>query len=239
MKSAPLSLSGTAGLGCLLALFLLSPAGCSGESGPGGPEPPSPPPGKAKPQVVEREFSPGIARAMGREIAGVVEKVLPSVVVVRTEAIHYQIARDSLWGFLYSIPRRLAGQGSGVIISREGHVLTCNHVIHNAGEIEVVLHDGTLYPAKLVGRDESADLAVLKIDCERGNFTAIEPADSDEVRVGEFAIAIGSPFSLSSSVTIGIVSQKRRSVGFLPYENFIQTDASINPGNKCNQPERG
>ena len=172
-----------------------------------------------------------VARKIGEEIADAIEKVMPSVVVVRTEAIHHHISRDTFWGYLYSVPRRLVGQASGVIISKDGYVLTSNHVIQNAQEIEVVLHDGTLYSARLIGRDEATDLAVLKIDAEGITFAPIEAADSDEVRVGELAVAIGSPFSLSSSVTIGIISQKGRSIGLLPYEDFIQTDASINPGN--------
>ncbi len=157
---------------------------------------------------------------------------MPSVVVIRTAATVYHAAQDLFFGNVYGIPERLAGQGSGVIISKDGHVLTSHHVIQNAQEIEVALSDGTKYPAKLVGRDPLTDLAVLKIQAPAGTaFTPIEPGDSDKLRVGEFAIAIGSPFSLNSSVTVGIVSQKGRSVGVLPYEDFIQTDASINPGN--------
>ncbi len=141
------------------------------------------------------------------------------------------MARDSWWGRLYTIPRRLAGQGSGGIITPEGHVLTCHHVIAEAEDIEVVLRDGTLYPARLVGSDPASDLAVLKIEEGEGDFTPIEAGDSEGVRVGEFAIAVGSPFALSGSVTLGIVSQKGRSVGLLPHEDYIQTDASINVGN--------
>lgn len=174
---------------------------------------------------------PGVARMLGDEIAAAVEKVLPAVVVVRTEAVSYQFARDSWWGYIYSIPRRLAGQGSGVIVTTDGHVLTCHHVIAEAEEIEIVLSDGTLYPARRIGSDPSSDLAVLKIEGGKEDFPAIEAADSDRVRVGEFAVAVGSPFALSGSVTLGIVSQKGRSVGLLPYEDYIQTDASINVGN--------
>lgn len=170
------------------------------------------------------------SRRFGQEIADAVEMAMPSVVVVRTEAIHYFIAQDIFEMYPYHIPRRLAGQGSGVIINPEGYILTCNHVVKDAQEIEVVLHDGTPYPAKLIGCDAVSDLAVLKIDSDEC-FTPIQTANSDDVRVGEFAVAIGSPFSLSSSVTVGIISQKGRTVGLLPYEDFIQTDAPINPGN--------
>ena len=175
--------------------------------------------------------SPGIARMLGAEIADAVEKVMPAVVVVRTEAVLYLVAQDRFRGFFYEIPRRLAGQGSGVIFRSDGHILTCHHVVDGAQHIEVALHDGTLYPAVLVGADPESDLAVLKIKAPETGLPAVEAADSDAVRIGEFAIAIGSPFSLASSVTLGIVSQKGRAVGLLPYEDFIQTDASINPGN--------
>jgi S1-C subfamily serine protease len=111
-------------------------------------------------------------------------------------------------------------------------VLTNHHVIEDAESIEVALDDGTKYAAALVGKDPHTDLAVLKIqDAPGRDFVPIEPGDSDALRVGEFVIAIGSPFSLSSSVTLGIVSQKGRSLGALPYEDFIQSDAAVNPGN--------
>ena len=175
---------------------------------------------------------PNYARELGNSFADAVERVMPSVVVIRTESTVYHAARDIYFGGVYGIPERLAGQGSGVIISKDGFVLTSNHVIRDAEEIEVALQDGTKYPARRVGVDPMTDLAVLKIQAPEGTvLTPVEPGDSDKVRVGEFAIAIGSPFSLNSSVTVGIVSQKGRSVGLLPYEDFIQTDASINPGN--------
>lgn len=150
--------------------------------------------------------SPGVARMLGREIAAAVEKVMPAVVVVRTEAVLYLVAQDRFRGLLYEIPRRLAGQGSGVIFRPDGHILTCHHVVDGAQQIEVALHDGTLFPARLVGSDPESDLAVLKIEAPAGGLPVVEPADSDAVRIGEFAIAIGSPFSLASSVTLGIVS---------------------------------
>jgi serine protease Do len=176
--------------------------------------------------------STNIARQLGSAFADAVERVMPAVVVIRTAGTVYHAAQDFFFGDIYGIPERLMGQGSGVIITRDGHVLTSNHVVENAQEIEVVLADGTKHAARLVGRDPLTDLAVLKIDAAgEAGFPVVEPGDSDKVRVGEFAIAIGSPFSLNSSVTVGIVSQKGRSVGMLPYEDFIQTDASINMGN--------
>ncbi|MDP8214604.1 MAG: trypsin-like peptidase domain-containing protein [Candidatus Euphemobacter frigidus] len=218
-------------LSARLAALLLILTACSEQTETGTSHSPSP----GREEIIQPPISildhPGLARRIGTEIADAVEKALPSVVVVRTESIRSQPARDSLWGYLLSVPRRELGQGSGVIITPEGYILTCNHVVLDAREIEVILHDGTAYPAELIGRDIKSDLAVLKIEGTGEEFIPLPPADSDRVRVGEFAVAIGSPFALSGSVTIGIISQKGRSVGLLPYEDFIQTDASINPGN--------
>jgi len=175
--------------------------------------------------------TPHAARMFGNAIADVVEKTMPSVVVIRTESRQYRIARDWIFGTMYRVPERLAGQGSGVIITKDGYVLTNNHVIDGAESVEVVLNDGTKLPATVIGKDEHTDLAVIKIDADGREFIPMERGDSDQLRVGEFVIALGSPFSLSSSVTLGIVSQKGRSIGLLPFEDFIQTDAAVNKGN--------
>ncbi len=172
------------------------------------------------------------ARVLSDSLADVMEEVMPSVVVIRTEAIRYHLAQDIYRGRVYRIPERLAGQGSGVIIGEDGYILTSAHVIHQAQNIEVVLDDGSKFEAEVVGSDTHTDLAVLRIkDPGEMGFSPVTYGDSDALRVGEVVIAIGSPFSLSGSVTMGIVSQKGRRVGLLPYEDFIQTDASINPGN--------
>jgi serine protease Do len=176
--------------------------------------------------------SPNAAKAFGAAMADVVERVMPAVVVISTEATRYRVAQDRYYGHLYRIPERVAGQGSGVIISKDGFVLTNRHVIDDAQEVEVVLNDGTRYAAELIGSDEQIDLAVLRIrNPPAGGFPHVEPGDSDVLRVGEFVMALGSPFSLSSSVTLGIVSQKGRAIGALPFEDFIQTDAAVNRGN--------
>ena len=186
----------------------------------------------------ESKFSPrqrpleGVnpARLYSDALADAVEKVMPSVVVIRTEKVKYKMGRD-WFGFTYRIPEQLAGEGSGVIIDEQGHVITSWHVIEGANDGEVVLNDGTKLSAELVGYDKATDLAVLKIKTDGAFCPAVEFADSDSVRVGDVAIAIGSPFSLQSSVTVGHVSQKGRKVHILPYEDFIQTDAAINEGN--------
>ncbi len=179
-----------------------------------------------------RAVSAGAAKAMGHAVADVVERVMPAVVVVRTEATRYRLAQDWFFGHMYRIPERLAGMGSGVIISKDGYVLTNRHVVDGAQQIEVVFNDGAKAPATLVGEDPQTDLAVLKLEAaDDRDFQHLEAGDSDALRVGEFVMAIGSPFSLSSSVTLGIVSQKGRAIGALPYEDFIQTDAAVNRGN--------
>lgn len=171
-------------------------------------------------------------REFGDHIADVVEQVLPSVVVIRTEAVRYHLGRDFFFGQLYRIPERTAGQGSGVIISTDGYVLTSNHVVDKAQHIEVVLDNGTSFQAEMIGGDPHTDLAVVRIIAEADAvFVPVEFGNSDEVRVGEVVIAIGSPYNLHSTVTMGIVSQKGRVIGMLPYEDFIQTQAPINPGN--------
>lgn len=173
--------------------------------------------------------SGSIARQLGTEIADAVEHVMPGVVVIRTRETRYRLAQDWFFG-QFEIPEHLAGQGSGMIISKDGYVLTNNHVVDSADEIQVVLPDGLVLPATLVGRDFNTDLAVLKIDSDR-EFPTVNFADSDRLRVGEFVIAIGSPFSLQSTVTLGTVSQIGRTFGAAPFVDYIQTDAAINRGN--------
>ncbi|UCB47336.1 MAG: Do family serine endopeptidase [Spirochaetota bacterium] len=132
----------------------------------------------------------------------------------------------------YEVPVRALG--SGVLISEAGHIITNNHVVQNADTIEVELHDGSRKTAKLVGRDPSTDLAVVKID-PTPDMKYAQLGNSDDIQVGEWVIAIGSPRGLDWTVTAGIISAKnRRNLGVLGpsgYEDFIQTDASINPGN--------
>ncbi len=120
--------------------------------------------------------------------------------------------------------------GSGVIIHREGYILTNNHVVENAKEIMVTLHSEKDYPAEVIGRDKKTDLALIKIDAKE-DLTVAPLGDSDRLRVGEWVLAIGNPFGLSETVTAGIVSAKGRVIGAGPYDDFIQTDTSINPGN--------
>ncbi|NJO91778.1 MAG: Do family serine endopeptidase [Chloroflexia bacterium] len=136
-------------------------------------------------------------------------------------------------------PQPVEGFGSGVIISDNGYIVTNNHVIDNANEISVTLNDKRSYTAKLVGVDRNTDLAVIKI--EEKDLPYIIYGNSDDLKVGEWVLAVGNPYNLTSTVTAGIVSAKARSIGIMggrsveanryPIESFIQTDAAVNPGN--------
>ncbi len=120
--------------------------------------------------------------------------------------------------------------GSGFIIDKEGYIVTNNHVIENADRIKVKLNNGKEFDAEIIGRDPNTDLALIKIKPAH-HLPVVKMGDSDALKVGEWVIAIGSPFGLEHTVTAGIVSAKGRVIGSGPYDDFIQTDASINPGN--------
>ncbi len=120
--------------------------------------------------------------------------------------------------------------GSGVIIDSEGLVLTNNHVVAGADEIQVKLKGGKVLKAKIIGRDKKTDLALIKVDTD-DDLPVLEMGDSERIRVGDWVLAIGNPFGLENTVTAGIISAKGRFIGAGPYDDFLQTDASINPGN--------
>ena len=121
------------------------------------------------------------------------------------------------------------GSGSGVIISTDGYIVTNNHVVADADELTVTLNDNKEYSARIIGTDKASDLALIKIDGK--NLPAITIANSDDIKVGEWVLAVGNPFNLTNTVTAGIVSAKARSLYQNGVESFIQTDAAINPGN--------
>lgn len=130
-------------------------------------------------------------------------------------------------------PQMREGSGSGVIISKDGYIVTNNHVIDNSKEIEVTLNDKRTFKAKLIGADKNTDIALLKIEAD--NLPVILFGNSDSLKVGEWVLAVGNPFNLTSTVTAGIVSAKARNINILnasmKIESFIQTDAAVNPGN--------
>jgi serine protease Do len=127
-------------------------------------------------------------------------------------------------------PRRVNSLGSGFIIDASGLVVTNNHVIADSDEISVILNDGTNLKAEIVGRDTKTDLALLRVKSDKP-LKAVKFGDSDKLRLGEWVIAIGNPFSLGGTVTAGIVSARNRDINSGPYDNYIQTDAAINRGN--------
>ena len=124
---------------------------------------------------------------------------------------------------------RQQGQGSGVIVTKDGYVLTNNHVVDEADEVKVVLLDGREFTGQVVGKDPKTDIAVLKIDGK--DLPVIEMADSDKIEVGDIVLAVGNPFGIGQTVTMGMISATGRATLGLDYEDFIQTDAAINPGN--------
>jgi len=199
---------------------------------------------------VEVDATP-VARTGGAftSFAPVVKKVVPGVVklVVTTKSPAGSMPdwfgfSDPFWRRFFgnqprgstpnrhpNIPRQY-GLGSGVVVTQDGYILTNNHVVDNADEVKVTLHDGREFTAKVVGRDPKSDIAVIKVDAEKLPYVPM--ADSDNVEVGDIVLAIGNPYGVGQTVTTGIVSATGRGgLGIEEYEDFIQTDAAINPGN--------
>jgi len=210
-----------------------------------------------KPKAEKFEAPPVDETPIAREVGGhasfapVVKKVAPGVVkVFTTTKIHntaYNGAPESDMDDLFRRffgdqlpgrsprhnnfgPQRQEGIGSGVVVSKDGYILTNNHVVDGADEVKVALQDGREFTAKVIGRDPKTDVAVIKV--EGKDMPAVPMADSDKVEVGDVVLAVGNPFGIGQTVTTGIVSATGRggAVG-LDYEDFIQTDAAINPGN--------
>ena len=166
------------------------------------------------------------------------ERSVEAVVHVKTKYYRQQQYVDPFYQFFFGRPKQsqqpsAMASGSGVILSNDGYIVTNNHVIEDANEIEVVLNDKRTFAAQLIGTDPNTDLALLKI--EATDLPTIEIGNSDDLRVGEWVLAVGNPFNLTSTVTAGIVSAKARSINILnsdmKIESFIQTDAAVNPGN--------
>ena len=164
---------------------------------------------------------------ISRQFAVVAKAIEPSVVHIDT----VQSVNGASDAYDTSLTPQAIGQGSGVIVDEAGYILTNNHVVENASEIRVNLSGNESRPAKVVGLDETTDLAVIKIPA--GGLIAAEWGDSEALEVGSLVWAVGNPFGLDRSVTLGIVSAKnrRRFRGMSPYQDFLQTDAAINPGN--------
>ena len=183
---------------------------------------------------------PGGSSIVAPDFTEASERSLNAVVHVTTEA---EVQRrdpfaDFFWGYRQMQPQIQKGAGSGVIISEDGYIVTNNHVVEGADRIQVHLNDKRQFEARVVGRDPSTDIALIKVDAKE--LPTLVYANSDEVRVGQWVLAVGNPMNLTSTVTAGIVSAKARNINILQYdpsrdvipiESFIQTDAAVNPGN--------
>lgn len=207
------------------------------------------PPPNAHPQTARHSpdtlFSANAAFAQddAYQVADIAEQAVKSVVSISTEQVRRVNMRGMQGHPLFEqffgpgarqMPkeRRSRGMGSGVIVSADGVVLTNNHVVENGENIRVTVSDGREFDAEVLGTDPESDLAVLKLQGKVGKLTPIKVGNSETLRLGETVLAIGNPFGVGQTVTMGIVSAKGRAdVGIVDYENFIQTDAAINPGN--------
>jgi len=164
------------------------------------------------------------------EMTKLVESVVPSVVSITTTSRRapYQ-AMPEAWKQFFGVQDEQPRIGSGVIVSKQGHILTNTHIVANMDDIKVQLNDGRTLPAKIIGADERSDIAVLKIDAP--DLKPLALGDSDKVKVGQLVFAIGSPFGLDESVSMGIISAKGRRAADDTAREFFQTDTAINPGN--------
>lgn len=204
-------------------------------------------------RLQEGEIQKNISRLKDTQkaFAAIAEDVIPAVVNISTTRIvkssggfgfndeffkdtpFHDFFDDEFFKRFFKTPERKYKQqslGSGVIVDRKGYILTNNHVIANADEIKITLSDKREFKGKVIGTDPKTDLAIVKID--GSNLPVVRLGDSDNIKVGEWAIAIGNPFGLNQTVTLGIISAKgRANIGIVDYEDFIQTDAAINPGN--------
>ncbi len=165
---------------------------------------------------------------LNNEYARLTEAVVPSVVSIDTAGMRSEQLLD-IWGGTRVRNYPTQGQGSGVIVTKEGHIMTNHHVIVGQQKIRVTLHGGKTYTAHLIGEDELLDIAVLKIDSDE-TFAPLKLGDSSQVKVGQIVLAVGNPFGLGETVTQGIISAKERSLSDNQRDLF-QTDAAINPGN--------
>jgi serine protease Do len=176
------------------------------------------------------------ASAFNNAFIQVAEKVTPSIVQITVVATVKNKMPDEFhffFPFKDDVPKDQQGGGSGIIISEDGYILTNNHVVENAKQVTVTLHDKRVFEATVVGTDPLTDLGVIKIDAK--NLPVAYFGDSDKIRVGQWVMAIGNPLALASTVTAGIISATHRNINIIQdrygVENFIQTDAVINPGN--------
>lgn len=175
---------------------------------------------------------------LATELPDLVEKILPGVANISSTKIQKVMTYGMdeyfrLWGLPKEQPQ--SSMGSGFVISKDGYVITNSHVVDEADEVIVTLYNRKTYKARIIGRDQKLDLALLRIRDKDGSvptdLVASVMGDSSKTRIAEPVFAVGNPFGLGHSVTTGIISAKNRTIGVGPLDNFLQTDASINPGN--------
>lgn len=181
-------------------------------------------------------IAPVAAQEIPNDFTAIVRQKIPAVVAITTrQIIEDQPTNDFLSpldgrGSAPVQPQVREALGSGFVISKDGYIVTNNHVVADANEIHVVFTDKRTAPARLVGHDSATDIAVLKID-PRPDMAATVWGDSDALQPGAWTIAIGSPFGLGGTVTVGVLSARSRDIQAGPYDDFLQTDASVNQGN--------
>jgi S1-C subfamily serine protease len=199
----------------------------------------------ASPQMQPRPAAAATAMGLQEDFIRVAEQVMPSVVSLKAvRVVTYQpqgVPEDFFRGTPYEgafrdferpapVRQRQMGQGSGIIINARGYILTNRHVVAGAQEVQVRLNDGRILRGRAIGHHSKFDIALVQV--QGGGLRPAKLGDSDRIRVGQWAIAIGSPFGLEKTMTVGIISATGRSgLGQGTYGDFIQTDASINPGN--------
>ena len=194
---------------------------------------------QVKPSVIKASITQGEEERVS--FVSAAEKTVNTVVHIRTEIItkgnsYYDFFGpliEHLYGGKMEIPDNVSvGFGSGVVVSPDGYIVTNNHVVDGASKIEVTFNDKHKREATIVGKDANTDIALIKVEAKDLEYLTF--GDSDQVKVGEWVLAVGNPFNLTSTVTAGVVSAKARNINILgegTIESFIQTDAAVNPGN--------
>ena len=191
-------------------------------------------------QPIQVAYNGGLTPVNTKDFTFAAEKTVNSVVHIKS-MYNQKYTRDPYLDYFWGThgsrgTRPMIATGSGVVISADGYIVTNNHVIKGADKVSVSMNDGRIYEATIIGTDPGTDLALIKIDADDLPYS--EFANSDDVKIGEWVLAVGNPFDLTSTVTAGIVSAKARNINLLkrskdvfPLESFIQTDAAVNPGN--------
>ena len=176
---------------------------------------------------IAKELSPAVVNI---DVESIVTQSIDGFGGLENDPFFRRFFGDEFRRFSRSIPMK--GRGSGFIVSKEGLILTNNHVVEGASKITVTISSGKTYEAKVIGKDPTFDIAIIKLDGE-GDFPVIEMGDSDAIEVGDWVVAIGNPYGLEHTVTVGVISAKNRSIHAqnVNFDGFLQTDAAINPGN--------